>query len=254
METIPTFPPGVTTFGIEIECIMPYDMSSSAELARILTLNGVPTYIESRHSNSNHWKIVGDGSLHDRSFGIEIVSPVLYNQEGFDTIRKVCNVLEANEVNVNKRCGFHVHVGARGMHTNFFKNLLEMYTKHERIIDSFMPISRRRNNAQYAQSMVGTQLASLFTPFAGRYYKLNLAAFFKNNRQTVEFRQHSGTTNAEKAIHWVEFCIAMVKAANVDVVSFNESDCAALMTNLNVSDMCRAHFMKRVNDTESVAA
>jgi hypothetical protein len=44
-----------------------------------------------------------------------------------------------------------------------------------------------------------------------RYHKLNLTAYRRH--RTVEFRQHSGTLEANKAINWVLLCLRMVDAA-----------------------------------------
>jgi hypothetical protein len=44
-----------------------------------------------------------------------------------------------------------------------------------------------------------------------RYFKLNLTAYWRH--QTIEFRQHSGTTDAEKAVHWIQLLLAFVEKA-----------------------------------------
>jgi hypothetical protein len=44
-----------------------------------------------------------------------------------------------------------------------------------------------------------------------RYYKLNLSAI--NVHGTIEFRQHSGTVNAEKAVNWVKLTAGFMRAA-----------------------------------------
>ena len=46
-----------------------------------------------------------------------------------------------------------------------------------------------------------------------RYYWLNLMNTIFSTRNTVEFRLHSGTTNAQKSITWLFICNAIVKTA-----------------------------------------
>ena len=50
-------------------------------------------------------------------------------------------------------------------------------------------------------------------PVDVRYHKLNLTAFRKH--KTVEFRQHSGTLDTEKARQWIALCLRMVEAATL---------------------------------------
>jgi hypothetical protein len=42
-----------------------------------------------------------------------------------------------------------------------------------------------------------------------RYQKLNLESLERHG--TIEFRQHSGTVDAEKAVNWVRLCTAFIE-------------------------------------------
>lgn len=43
---------------------------------------------------------------------------------------------------------------------------------------------------------------------ADRYYKINVCSWRRHN--TIEFRQHSGSTNYEKIQMWAKFCLKLV--------------------------------------------
>lgn len=47
----------------------------------------------------------------------------------------------------------------------------------------------------------------------GRYHKLNLVSLWVHG--TIEFRQHSGTVDADKAVNWIELLMQFVNRAAV---------------------------------------
>jgi hypothetical protein len=113
---------------------------------------------------------------------------------------------------------------------NTLKRLALLYIQHEDVIDSLMPPSRRRNaNERYCASPKTTadlgliRRARTVQDIAGgvrggfspnRFTKINLTSFWKHG--TVEFRQHSGTVDAEKIKRWVYFCQKLVDTATVE--------------------------------------
>lgn len=250
------------TFGVEIECILPRGIGGHAGIARLITEAGVDCRADGyTHASTAHWKVVTDGSLGNYSEGCEVVSPVLQGEAGFDQLRKVCWVLTQARAKVNRRCGFHVHVGARSQSVDFFKNLVSFYRAAEVHIDSFMSPSRRADANGYCQS-VHLSRASLNAALdvdgvvracgqsttaarsRTRYRKLNLQSYYQH--KTVEFRQHQGTVEAHKAEHWVRFCLRMclvAQARRVEAVgSFEE-----LMIQVGCTDSERAYFQSRIN-------
>lgn len=215
------------TFGAELECFLPIGMSHRTAAARIAADTGIECFAESYgHSTPRSWKIVPDGSLGDYQRGAEIVSPILSGEEGIEALTKVCNSLTAMGAKVNKRCGFHVHVGMRNEDLETWKNIIRSYAAFESQIDNLMPTSRRANNNAYCRSVASVDYAALeaATDLRGvdravrlqgsydrRYAKVNLQSYYRHG--TIEFRQHSGTVDAEKATNWVRFILAMVEAA-----------------------------------------
>lgn len=222
-------------FGIEIECFLP-DGRTGIQAANALAAAGIPCFFESyNHRTAPHWKVVTDGSLGDYTRGIEFVSPVLYGADGLAQVEKVCTALKAFGCTVNKKCGLHVHVGVRGAPLAFFKNLAKLYATYEPVIDGMMPNSRRASHNMFCRSMTALNPRTLETADSfdavlravngvgheSRYFKLNLSAYRRHS--TVEFRQHSGTLEGDKAIKWTALCLKMVATAM-------KADCAITAT------------------------
>lgn len=171
------------------------------------------------HQTHSQWKVVRDGSLTNGG-GLEVVSPVLRGADGFDQVRKVCAALATVGARVDRTCGLHVHVGVRDfVSLDFMKRLAVDYAHFESVIDMVMPASRRGSSNTYCRPMApfiaqinaARSMDALQATLTTRYTKLNLTSFWRHG--TVEFRQHSGTVEAEKMINWTKLCLRMVEAA-----------------------------------------
>ena len=204
-------------YGIEIECL---NSLSRSEVATILASFGIPIVNEGyNHNVSSHWKIVQDGSVNDSDYnGMEIVSPILDTESESDTlmVRKVCRSLQKLGSKVNRSCGLHVHVDAAELSAEQVRNVWERYRDLETDIDAFMPHNRRANAGSFTMTLRnrvvhGTSKHSLAVEH-DRYYKVNLQSLARYG--TIEFRQHSGTIDAEKILNWVAFCTQFVKASS----------------------------------------
>jgi Putative amidoligase enzyme len=234
------------TFGIEIEGIG----ASREAIARAIEAAGVPCMVEGyNHYTRTFWKIVTDGSIETGGqrgrVGFEVVSPVLSGEEGLAQVRKVMDAIASTGATVNKSCGLHVHIGARDFSLRELRNIAKNYVIFEDFFDAIMPPSRRASANQYIKSnrramggdysnaaakracekLDGCRTvdeiieATCPNPLgwgrnrAGRYYKLNLTAFWAHG--TVEFRQHSGTVEADKACAWIELLLQFVNRAAI---------------------------------------
>jgi len=209
------------TYGIEIECIRPANVSM-AEYARRITEAGVPCNAE--HYNHNvraSWKIVTDGSLSDRhGVGMEVVSPILRSEADFAAIRTVSAVLLAGGCKINKTCGLHVHVGLPRREHRLPINVLRIYNAFEPVIDSLMPPSRRGSANGYARPTAfsarmsgASDLNALRLAYGSdRYRKVNLESIWRHG--TIEYRQHAGTIEAEKIIAWATLVLKLTAMAN----------------------------------------
>jgi hypothetical protein len=204
-------------FGIEIEM---YNVDSSI-VAYQLTSAGIPCNVEGyNHTTRGHWKIVGDGSISGQG-ACELVSPVLNGADGLAQIDRVCMVLEANNAKVNRSCGLHVHHDANGFTADSLKKVIKTYARIEKMVDGFMPVSRRGSRSYYAKSVIGIDydrhIEDGGTEGGSRYYKVNCQSFYRHG--TVEFRQHSGTVDADKIKNWVLFTALVVEKARGRVAS-----------------------------------
>ena len=183
-------------FGIEIEA---YNCTRD-HLAHELQEAGINVAVEGyNHNTSAHWKLVTDASLYGN--------------------KKVCWVLDLCNAKVNESCGLHVHMDAADFTMNTWKNLALSYKNIENTINAFMPATRRDN--QYCKSLSriserrilqANTLDDLRAAFGNdRYHKVNLEAYARH--RTIEFRQHSGSTNFTKMSNWVLFLGRMITFA-----------------------------------------
>ena len=193
-------------FGVEIE----FNNDVRHEIASILNSRGVRCYVKGyTHEIMDSWKIVIDSTC-----GYEIVSPILYD---FHELEIVCETMVRVGAKVDFKCGLHVHHDANDLSVENIKNVYRLYNKYEKAIDSVMPVSRRKSNSRWCQpvtdgwldkvescdsiSDMKSQLANNSPRSGLRYKKLNFCSYLSYG--TLEFRQHSGTTNFEKIKNWV---------------------------------------------------
>jgi hypothetical protein len=199
------------TLGIEIEC---YHVDSQAFIngARAKGVNVVNE--QYNHDTRNHYKIVNDGSIIGEN-AIECVSPVLKGKTGLKSLKVVCDSLNEAGAQVNKSTGLHVHVGLQNIGFEQYKNIFINYINLEGVIDTFMAKSRRNDDNTYCKSLVSknitacvdySQIAYIFNN--SRYFKLNPVSYVCHN--TLEFRQHQGTTDYAKIEMWVSFICKLV--------------------------------------------
>lgn len=219
------------TFGIELEV---YGVSRDRILTEMRRL-GIQVEGEAyNHNTRNHWKLVTDSSIRGGD-GNEVVSPVLSGVEGMEQVKKVCLALNRAGAKVNTSCGFHVHFGANDLSIENFRNLFLSYIELETKMDEIMPESRRANNNTYCKSL--TSIASsksaaitkiknartineMSQAFSGsRYFKLNIQSFQRHG--TIEFRQHSGTTQFSKVKNWVLIAARLIEYAKQNGVTNN---------------------------------
>lgn len=208
------------TFGVEIECLV-----ASSVMRECATRNAMPFQYEGyNHTDNNHYyKFVSDSSIRGEN-PIECVSPVLTGKVGMKSLENCCKALNEAGAQVNRSTGLHVHIGAQNLSDEVYVNVFKNYQKLERVIDTFMANSRRANNSQWCRTLQCkdfswcTTKSDIYDEMNGnRYFKVNACSYARH--QTIEFRQHQGSTDFEKISNWVNFCAKLVAWSKKNVLS-----------------------------------
>lgn len=223
------------TFGVELEIVAKRD-NAVGFLGRILQQTneqgltrqqGLRNYSGSDYSV---WQVKYDSSVRGpQGSGVEVVSRILpATDEGFAEVTKACEILQNCSATANRSCGMHVHVDIRDLNLEQLKNVIRAYVFFQNEIDKVLPRSRRNGNyCRYiCQSWnredflrrldACTSVVQIAHTFPTRGCVLNLQKFRYTG--TLEFRQHSGTAEAVKAVTWAKWCVAFVeKFRNVNV-------------------------------------
>lgn len=200
------------TFGVEIEC---YNVLRTSLINEVHQRNVSIQSEGYNHNDNNHYyKIVSDASIRGND-GQEVVSPILKGKEGLSSLENVCDSLNAIGAKVNKSTGLHVHFDASEISDEHFINIFKNYQKLEAVIDTFMPMSRRANNNWYCRSIVDVDYDEcstkhdIYNANATRYRKVNAESYIRH--KTIEFRQHSGTTEFKKISMWINFLRKLIQ-------------------------------------------
>lgn len=234
------------TFGVEIEA---HGVDHDTLVAE-LRAQGLEAHSEGyNHTTRGHWKIVSDSSVVGAD-AFELVSPVLRGLEGLADLERACRALKHCGAQVNNSCGLHVHFGAGELGIGHLRQVVRNYLVLEPTIDQLMPSTRRANNNTYCQGLLrGRTLAEAERQVlaattaqelaqaannGSRYHKVNMQAFFTHG--TIEFRQHSGTTDFEKISFWVKLLHNLIDYSAThlvtpglpvaDFTTFNQRDIA----------------------------
>lgn len=204
------------TFGVEIEAYNVYGVN----VASALNSAGIPCTVEHyNHETRRHWKIVHDGSVRGRS-PFELVSPPLAGQAGLNQVVTVMSILRSLGAKVNATCGLHVHHSGAGLRPEQLRRVEQVYSHFYPIFRQAFPNSRQFN--QYCQvpsdGRVRTDSAQNRVG-VNRYRAVNLSAMLRHG--TVEFRQHQGTLNGDKAEAWIVFTQELLRGAVASNRMFN---------------------------------
>lgn len=233
------------TFGVEFECV---NAPSSRVISEAQNRGLSISFRGYTHVNSTSaYKLVTDSSLVG-SNPIECVTPILKGNQGFQSMKKCLESLNAVGAGVNRSTGTHVHIGYADMSEKHYCNVFYNYVCLECLIDSFMAESRRGNVSRWCKSLRNKGLALCNTREEirealghNRYFKVNAEAYERHH--TIEFRQHQGTLDFEKISMWVRFCLKLVVWSKDNRLTSDVNDIANVPF---LNDEEKAFFASRI--------
>lgn len=215
----------IEAYGLERDRVRTAVEAVTDDLCMIRDDNGPTSAVD--------WAVVHDGSIR-RTGEFELRTPAMMG-ENFDKLYVVCKELVRLGAKVGPTCGLHVHHDARyilkalvtstGWDYTSAEHYLyiiaaQLYARMERMLDTVMPPSRRANRNEFCMTMLGstTTFHAILTRDGLEMHmpreKLNVTALGNHHAKmsntsmlrhgTLEYRQHSGTLNADKIVPWVK--------------------------------------------------
>lgn len=254
-------------FGVEIEFYnVHYELAIRELRAAGLEVSKFAGY--THEDSETAWKITTDSSVTNYNTGtyagLELVSPILKGDKGLDDLRTALTVLSNIGARVDRTCGLHVHHNASSFDHQQLINIVNLYYKYQKGINTILPKSRRtsararyckpiptanlesmNDNSRYLNCSTGNQrLTKVVHSFKTRYLVINLQAFLRH--KTVEFRQHSGTLDADKAEAWILLTYQMMRYASVyhvDKPTNNMGSLQNLLETVGLQDTWTADYL-----------
>ena len=186
-------------------------------------------------SDQRIWRVVRDASIEAYSDEeqCELVTPILTYPD-LEILQQVVAKLKAAGASVNKSCGLHIHVDAKGFTPQAVVNLVTLIGSREQLLYRALGIPKdrmrycKRINDELVQTIVEKKPESLEelrrdwyleSPYetvegkyhSTRYHGLNLHAMF--TKGTVEFRLFNSTLEASEVKAYVQFVLALSNQA-----------------------------------------
>lgn len=180
-------------FGVEIECHVPGGIHGNrAELI----------------NDRTQWNVRSDGSL--ERLGIEVVSPPLKGQTGFNDLSKTLRILKAQKATVYSDCGLHVHHDAEDLSKDDIIRLCFSWSANQELISSFLKENRQSNGWASPLSQTELNRISKGEFRSCRYSTVNLCAL--QDHGTIEIRQHHGSLDFQEIKSWVKFGQSLIRS------------------------------------------
>ena len=234
------------TFGCEFEMVG-IDTRTCAR-----TINGPVDCREATygHAVTTHWRTVTDGSI--GYGGAELVSPILEGAAGIASMRAALTALNGSAARIDRRCGFHVHLGGAWTHNRGnVVRFVKAYHYFQRVLDTLQPASRRDNQNTYCANVPNVMdlpetsdgYGLLVGRMGSRYLKVNVQSMARY--RTVEVRHHAGTIDPEKAAQWVTLLCGMVRAAVAGRAFPTSATLESLMAYADADATAQAYYRAR---------
>ncbi|KAI9810631.1 MAG: hypothetical protein M1832_001230 [Thelocarpon impressellum] len=172
---------------------------------------------------------------------VEVKSPVLlFNDSNITEVRRAMHELnKRHKILLNETCGFHVHIGnlTRGFPLATLRTFAEVVTVFERQLHTLHPSHRHEDDwsappssclslsslprLEQARIIAETQHLEHFLhvmhPFYSRHQAYNFVQLDPqrpDGLKTIEFRQHEGTMDPDRAGAWITVAAGLVQWAH----------------------------------------
>jgi hypothetical protein len=212
-------------FGVEMEFLY-HKRLDRLQIVELLSEYSGLDVVTYQSANNDQWKIVSDASC-----GLELVSPILYGEDGLDKVKRICNAAKKVGLRVSTRCGLHVHHDASFItQPQQFIDLVANYKHFEDLLDAIQPNHRQGANNRYClptKKFANVDAESVRYLLAytqrNRYMKLNVMSYLRHG--TVEFRHHSATFDWKRVTNWIKLthhmmeCFTMQDLTNINDVA-----------------------------------
>lgn len=184
------------------------------------------------------WKVVSDasirvqrtdGGLTDRSYSVEVVSPIL-TEKDIETIQQIARALRNAGGRTNESCGIHIHLDGSNQTVQSIKNYINIIASKNDLLYKALEIKPER--ARYCKKMDERLVKEISKKkpktiqkikdiwynerHSGyhshydetRYHFLNLHSYFNGNG-TVELRGFNSTLHAGKIKAYILLALAI---------------------------------------------
>lgn len=202
------------SFGIELECFHPtqdHNVSVDKIVRAIRSFGYKAKGSNYTGRDYDHWQIKPDGSVQPYGKSLEVVAPTLPGtEESFEQVRKVVAYLTANGYDVNRSCGYHVHINGADLTPAEQAAVAYRYHLCRNDINAVLPPSR--HNGNYCEALGTHAFDKVKEAVNGTSHRwghgerrvaVNLEhATADLSSRRIEFRQHSGTLNIGKILGW----------------------------------------------------
>lgn len=236
-----------TRFGIEIEFTGITRMKAAIVAADFLngTYEEGGTYYDTKKVKTEDgrvWKFMSDGSIKcqkkvngrrvqaDRSYSVELVSPILKYREDIETLQELVRRLRKAGAFTNSSCGIHIHLDGAAHTPKSIKNFINIIASKNDLFYKALNIAPQRMS--YCKKMDNLLVDKIKTKnpktmleieniwYEGyaenrashyhnsRYHFLNLHSFFTGHH-TVELRGFNSELHAGKVRSYIVLALAL---------------------------------------------
>lgn len=149
--------------------------------------------------------------------------------EAFNIIQHVCELIHKHKGIVNETCGLHVHLDVRNRNWELVYNNLFRY---QTLMFNMQPNERRTN--RYCQKLIRV----LKSPDVHRHYAINKQSYDKH--RTIEVRMHEGCIDGNDICGWVYF---LIQVANIQTKLMKEVE---TLNTLNLPTDIKSYLNGRI--------